>query len=335
MPRSAADTIAYELIIGNFAARTDAYVLDSTEHIEHPLTADVLAKAYAKGHAISAYTALIEEGQPTMTQVGAIDLDEGTLEEDGKAVRKVLWDHDIPSLLVGSRRGFHLWTFHTGNGQHGSVHGGMVPARDVRDALFAAAGLAGLPGHKPTVKAASGPDCAQCGVAVHRHPEVFPKPSGKPWGVGALRLPLMKHPKTGLVYKALDMDGFNLPTVFNLLDAVATMTAPYEKVWALAGGEHRSMDYPSYADIGEHRRVRPTQGDDVRVTTLLNSIGVEGTPGHSIRCPFHEDGKASLSIAQDDQRAWCKSPTCDLYNDGRGIGSLGLRRYLRDRGVKE
>jgi len=63
---------------------------------------------------------------------------------------------------------------------------------------------------------------------------------------------------------------------------------------------------------------------------LLSSMGIPRVRvGGNVRCPFHDDRHASLSISQDDQRVWCKSPTCPAYNGGRGLGSLALAKMRR------
>lgn len=340
MALSAAGHVALQLYIDAFSARQDGYVLDSRQHIEpdnedpehsvpglpaRTLTPEVIAWAFANKHSVSGYTATFE-GDRMMTHIGAIDLDEGGLPE-AAVISNILEDHDIPNLVCESRRGFHLWTFHTGTGTHGTVAGGLVPATVVRRALMTAAGLSGLPAHLPREDKVYREQCSVCGLPVHRHPEVFPKASTRPWGVGALRMPLMIHPKTGEKYPVYGFGGARIESSQELIDAVPTMTAPWEKVYALAGGDDAPVAYPS--DLGDYRKPTRVVGDMPKITTLLGSMGVEATVGHTVKCPFHPDGKGSLSIAVDDERAFCKAPSCDLYNGGRGMGSLALQSYLR------
>jgi 5S rRNA maturation endonuclease (ribonuclease M5) len=46
---------------------------------------------------------------------------------------------------------------------------------------------------------------------------------------------------------------------------------------------------------------------------------VDPTPGRTVRCPAHDDRSPSLSIAADDKRVWCHSPSC-LLNGQEGQG---------------
>lgn len=288
---------------GEFAANPEGYVLDSSHHRSEPVTPELLEWAFLNGHSISGYMAVVADDQVTTT-VGAIDLDEGTV-KDGGAIRDVLKAQAIPSLLVESRRGCHLWTFHHGDGTHGSEKYMPVPAGVVRSALRNAATLAGYEGPKV---------------------EVFPKASQSPWGVGALRMPLMPHPKTGEKYPAYDMDGVKIEKTLDLVNAISSMTAPYKAVYALSGVETAPVPYPTA--LGPYRRSDGRTDDAPSVVDLLAEMGVLVNGKRAVRCPWHSDQHASLSIAPDGQRVWCKSPSCPVYNGGRGLGSFALRAML-------
>lgn len=303
---------ALDLYLGNFAARHDAYVQDSRWHREEPLTPEVARAAFKQGHSISGYMAVprtVEGTKRMMTHIGAIDFDL----DDGMAVaRKVragLAEHDIPSLLEGSRRGAHLWVITTGDGTHSSEPFGMVPASVMRRALTAAVVLE----HGQDDKV-----------------EVFPKKSSKDWGVGALRMPLQKHPKTGVRYPAHDpFDDAEVTSIVSLLNLMADIQTEttYNALYRLAGAAPVPRSYPT--GTGYEKPLYAATGDVPQVTALLATLGVRATPGHSARCPFHEDKKASLSVSTDDERCWCKSPACPMYNDGRGMGSIALDDYIR------
>lgn len=294
---------ALDLYAGNFAAHLEGYVLDSHIHKSEPITHELLEWAFLEGHSVSGYMAVVTDERVTTT-VGAIDLDEGSM-KDGKDIRDVLWTQGIPSLLVESRRGCHLWTLHHGDGTHGSEKYMPVSASVVRACLHNAAALAGHTGPKV---------------------EVFPKASQSKWGVGALRMPLMPHPKTGERYPAYDMDGTKVTKVIDLINVVADMTAPYGKVHVLSGVDTAPVPYPT--NLGGYRRAPQDLGEHPDVIELLAQVGVLADGKRAVRCPWHEDSHASLSIAPDKERVWCKAPGCPVYNGGRGMGSLALRAML-------
>ena len=311
--------VALDLYLGNFAARHDAYVQDSRWHRNEPLTPEVARRAFKEGFSVSGYMA-----KDKMTHVGAIDFD---LDGDREArdVRNFLAEQDIPSLLVGSRRGAHLWVITTGDGSHGSEPFGMVPANVMRRALHAAVHLC------VTTKSlrAHGMDESE----VDQHIEVFPKKSDKDWGVGALRMPLQKHPKTGVTYPAYDpFDDREVSNIIPLLNLMADiqMETAYNALYRLAGEDTATVSYPTRT--GLEKPVYAATGDVPLASDLLRThFGLGVQPGHSARCPFHDDKKASLSIASDDERVFCKSPSCIVYNDGIGLGSIDLSKHLDDR----
>lgn len=302
MTRDAVVAIGLDLYIDLFAAHRDAYVLDSSEHVNQPLTPAVLRWAFKEGHAISGYTAVapdpLNAGDALTTSIGVIDLDEGGLDE-GRKVREVLRQHGIPTLLVPSRRGAHVWTWH----QYRDC-----PAITVHRALTHAANLAGLDGPKV---------------------EVFPKPSTSRYGCGAVRMPLLPHPKTGIVYPPLTMQDEQVTKVPDLINVVADYTAPWEAVKRLAKQHAAPVGYPRPPVAFAVPTGRSSASPGVSVQ--LQALGVQARPGHTTRCPFHGDQHGSLSVSQDDERAWCKAPHCDLYNDGRGMGSYHLTQYISSR----
>jgi len=294
-----------DLYLGSFAARHDAYVKDSRAHINEELTPSVAHKAMQSGHAISGYTARWvdwEDERHCLTHIGAIDFDMQDGMEHARKMRKNLMDDwSIPSLLVGSRRGAHLWvTTH--------FKGGMVPAGVMRVGLSNMVAMMDL-------------DPAKA--------EVFPKQSDADWGVGALRMPLMRHPKTGVRYSAHDMEDREVNRISDLVGVMADLMndTSLNDLYRLAKAVPVQQTYP--VPQGPYRKPSVATGDADTVSVLLSRhFGVQPNPGHSVKCPFHDDRHASLQVAKDDERCWCKSPTCEMYNDGRGYGSIELARYL-------
>lgn len=281
-----------DLFIGAFSAHADAYVEDSRRHIEAPLTRDVLVTAMRTRHAISGYMARAGANGHE-THIGAVDFDHA---EEGapEQVRATLAGMDVPTLLVQSRRGAHLWV----------QSSDMIPAYKMRRFLEHAVKLTGdIEGY-----------------------EVFPKRSDSPYGVGALRMPLMRHPKTGLRYPVIGMDGREATTIREVL--LAFEDTPHQIIDRIVGGLPVEKDYPR--GLGAYRR-QTTVRPEASATDILATLGIEATPGHSCICPYHDDHRKSMSVARDDQRVWCKSPECVAYNDGRGLGSLMMAKMMEER----
>lgn len=302
-----------DLYLGSFAARHDAYVQDSRWHRNEELTPEVAYAAFgAQPYSVSGYMARwvevgnhekpLEPERHCLTHVGAVDFDmQDGMEHARKMRANLAADWGIPSMVVGSRRGAHLWvTSH--------YKGGMLPANIMRGALAAMVEQMQL-------------DPAKA--------EVFPKKSESDWGVGALRMPLMRHPKTGVRYSAYDPADREVNRLSDVVGVMADLMneTTLDALYALSKTRAVSTPYP--VPQGPYRRPSTAAGDAPTISQLLGQhYGVQANPGHSVRCPFHSDKKASLQVAQDDERCWCKSPTCEMYNDGRGYGSLELARYL-------
>jgi hypothetical protein len=306
--------IVLDLYVSTFAAHQSAYVLDSGRHVEADVTPGLAAWALREGHSLSGYMARRADDDTFMTHVGALDFDEGTI-EDARSVRRFLFEqHHIPTLLVQSRRAAHLWLLvGFGDGKDGSVHGGQVPAQHVHRALSFASALA-----VPT-------------LFDHKKVEVFPRPTVRPYGCGALRMPLMAHPKTGERYPAFDLDDTPITKVSDLLVAATDLTASWADVLRISrnppGGEPK-QPYPRALGAFAQRR----QYDVVPLASeTLALMGIEALPGRATFCPFHGDQHKSLSVAPDDTRVWCKAPSCVAHGDGRGVGSIQLAQMLGER----
>lgn len=282
-----------DLYIGTFAAHADAYVVASRAHVNAPLTRELVEVALTtSADSLSGYSAS-GKGVAMMTHIGAIDFDSAT-REDAMRVRETLAGLDIPTLLVDSRRGAHLWLLTD-----------IFPAATIRKALEHAVRLTD--------------------ASILDGCEIFPKRSQAPFGVGALRMPLMRHPKTGFRYSAWDMDYNELADPAQVL--MGHLPALKKAIMRLTNDLPTTVEYPRGLG-GYRRRTDSTPGS---VTALLQAMGAEPTPGRSCRCPFHDDRRASLSVADDDQRVWCKTPECDAHNGGRGLGTRGLERLIQSR----
>jgi hypothetical protein len=273
-----------------FCAHYDAYVKDSRAHIPQPITPELLERAYREKWAVSGYTAR-QDGDKMVTHIGAIDFDHSSRHEE-KSVRATLQKLGIPTLRSASRRGSHLWITTHEEGPASVMHKALEQAIRLTDANI----------------------LSEC--------EVFPKVSTAQWGVGALRLPLMTHPKTRQRYPAYDMDGNRLT---KLIDVVLSVQSTDWKVLRSLAAD-APVEYPR--NLGAYRQ-RREYTDVGSATDLLDKLGVQATPGHSCRCPFHEDRHASMSVAQDDERVWCKAPECEAYNGGRGVGTLALAKMVQ------
>ena len=333
------DAAVIELYIGTFAARMDGWVKDSARHVHGELTVDTVEDAFTKGFSVSGYMARwieYKDKRHCLTHVGAIDFDMDDGKQVAVAAQENLTDYGIPSMLVDSRRGAHLWvtaTLENDRAQGEQLNAfirqdaevqrwrdalggaGMLPATIIRDALTALCQKMDL---DPT-KA-----------------EVFPKVSTSKWGVGALRMPLMTHPKTQERYPAYGAAGEALTGMKAVIGRMADVMAatPGSALLTLGKSKRRPTKVapPDYA----HREPRVASGDAPMVTELLSRhFGIQAVPGRTTKCPFHDDEKASMSIAQDDERVWCKAPSCPIYGDerGSGFGSFGLEKMLLDKSV--
>jgi hypothetical protein len=278
-----------------FSAHAEAYVRDSRRHVNDQITPELVVAAFTEKWSISGYTARLD-GESMVTHIGAIDFDHADHDEI-EAVRGTLFDIHIPTLLAETRRGAHLWVTTTVEG----------PADQMRRAL------------EHAIRLTDANILAKC--------EVFPKHSNSRFGGGALRMPLMTHPKTGERYPVYDMRANRITKIKEIVEAVE-----YTKWGVLRQfSAEAPIEYPT--GLGQYRRVID-HGDTGSAVEMLNTLGVQATAGRGCRCPFHDDAHASLSVAQDDQRVWCKSPECVAHNGGRGVGTLALARMVRERNGK-
>jgi DNA primase len=48
------------------------------------------------------------------------------------------------------------------------------------------------------------------------------------------------------------------------------------------------------------------------ITTVLAHYGLEAGKGSSMKCPFHQDGKASMKIYPETNTAYCFAGSCEV-----------------------
>lgn len=287
---------AAEMYAALFTARRDdfvAFVGTMWSRVGRPLTADAVLRGLAgTGPSLSGYFLT-----PQSTgHVAAIDFDS----DDGLALarrcRGALAKRGAPSWVEASRRGAHLWIVSE------EAHTGLVLRRMLRAVLRDAE-------IEETPKVELRP--AQDEIRVDGY--------GSP-----LRMPTMPNPKTGLRYPMLDEHDKPLPRAIDAM-VLAIDLAPAWIVESLAMS-FRIDPKNLPADYRPPRCIRPD--DDESASEILRSLwGMpEPKPGRANRCPAHDDKMPSLSIAPDDKRVWCHSPSCILSNDGRGRGTAELRK---------
>ena len=280
------------LYIGTFAARDDLYVENGAEVRRAPLTPDVVRKGIAHRYPVSAYMGTADG----RTHVGALDFD---VDEGGydmaESVSALLAEHAIPSSVVSSRRGAHLWVTSVDWSDVGTMH----------RMLTAAVGLA------LSTEAMSDPKI-----------EVFPK-AGDDLAVGALRLPGMHHHKTHVIYP---FNGVEDPTFRQIIEGhhLTTNTA----IKRLAGSGPRKPRYPKGLDSFYGFKPKRDFGPAPSATEVLAAWGCEAKPGGTVKCPKHQDKHRSLTVFKDDARVFCGAPHCVLNGAGRGVGSVMLAKMV-------
>jgi DNA primase len=48
------------------------------------------------------------------------------------------------------------------------------------------------------------------------------------------------------------------------------------------------------------------------ILTVLSHYGLEAGKGRAMKCPFHQDGKASMKIYPDTNTAYCFAGSCEV-----------------------
>lgn len=286
-----ADEGIVSLYIGTFAARDDLYVENGAEVRRQPLRPDTIRKAIKHRYAVSAYMGMADG----RTHVGALDFDVDTGgPEMAESVQSLLSDHAIPSSIVGSRRGAHLWV----------TSWDWVKIGEMHRMLTAAVGLALGTDQMENTKI-----------------EVFPKIGSEELAVGALRLPGLVHHKTQVIYP---FNGIENPTFRQIIEG-HVLTTP-EAIRRLAGSGPRRARYPKALDNFYGFRPKRDYGPAPKASEVLSSWGVAANPGGTVKCPKHQDRHRSLTVFKDDERVFCGAPHCVLNGNGRGVGSVALAK---------
>jgi len=289
--------------IGYFAARDDAYNAWSGEHWfckREPLTPAVVVDAFRRNLGIGAYM----QRPDGLTHVCAVDFDTDDGWQRARVLRDVMDGHGAFAYIEPSRRGAHLY----------SVLDDAIPARTVRRALRGFLGEALIDDRDPKVELRPS------------HDEIKPEGFGSP-----IRMPTMPHPKTGKRYPLCGPD--DRPLGAKLSDILLRIE------WASAAAfiemAAKVPIDPALLDRAYRRPtvLRPEDPPDSVSLVLGHFWGTQAVPGRTIRCPLHDDRSASLSVLADDQRAICKSPSCDLNNGDHGVGPGQLRRLAEARGL--
>jgi hypothetical protein len=291
------------LYVATFSARQDLFspwMGDGWVCRREPLTADVVLAAFRSGRPVATY---MLAGDST-TQLAAIDVDleDGLMLAD--RVARVMTKAGCPAYVETSRRGAHVWA---------SIGPYALPGIVVRRALRAFMQEAGVE-PDPKIELRPGQD----------------RLSG-PDGVGtALRMPLMPHQKTGVKGVLMAPGGrIVAEKMHEALEAVETAPTSVFAAWA----ERWEPVIDPRAIPSAYRKPRRYQDEpSMSASQLLAEAGVSvrRIPG-AVKCPFHDDHNPSLSIAADDRRVFCKNPSCEAHNGGRGLGTAQLANLIRRR----
>jgi len=290
--------------IAMFAARLDDHAFwrptpdgeaeGHWERARRPLTPEAALGGLRGDKPVSSYM----EDAVGATHVGAVDFDTEDGYARGLEVAGVMARAGAYPMLERSRRGCHLWV----------VIDDQVPGQAMRLALRWWTGQANAHwARDPKVE-----------ILPKRLEQRGPDTVGSP-----LRMPMMPHPVAGRRWPLLRADGTRLGESVSatLLAVDQTPAGLVREAAERAPLPPDECRIPAWA-----RPVAREPGDCVQV---LEAAGVaRAVPGRGCRCPLHDDRVASLSIARDGERVWCKSPSCVAYNNGRGLGADQLARAL-------
>lgn len=290
-----------------FAPRRDAYARWSAVNshwvaMREDLTPNVILRALEGTVPVSAYF----PGADNSTRVLAIDIDLDVRPDGLPAdLARAATSCGLPAYVEGSRRGGHVWM----------LLDEPVGSAAARRALATILKMAGAP-DDPRIELRPAADRLYNQRSLGH----------------ALRMPMMRHPLTGERSWLFEPETMTpiARTVSGTLDALRTGSVSV--TLDLAAQDVASpgrISHPRARLVNGAATIRST--DEVTVSEILrDDFGVlDARPGRTVRCPVHDDRSPSLSIARDDRRAWCHSPSCELNGDGRGQDAYSLAHLSR------
>lgn len=292
--------LAAEVYAATFAGSLDNYAVFRRHWtaVREPLTPEVVLRAFKTNVPISGYVLTKE----STTHVAALDIDRDDGYEMGVRFAKVVDKAGGATYVERSSRGCHTWT----------ILERALPAIVVRRALKAFISEAGLP-DDPKIELRPAGDRLPLA-----DPDELPKLGH------CIRLATMPHHRTGKRAPLLNpATGEKLSG--KLTDLVSAIEYTPVDVFQSAA-QRAPLPEIATPPVDLRYRFGPPPDDDSVSEILRVQWGVlNARPGKAVKCPAHSDRHPSLSILRDDKRAICKSPSCELSNDGRGRGTYELR----------
>lgn len=301
--------------------------------VQKPLTAEVVVNAFRTSIPISGYLLAPDNS----THVACLDIDRDDGYQLAVMVGRRIRDLDGEAYIERSRRGAHIWMILSERRPAILVRRAMIAL--VKESLRELRICPGSGKHSVPNKAGrpSCPDCrtSQRGptVAPHRDPRIELRPAsdrlpvaddGNPKLGHCIRLPTMPHHTTGKRYPLISAAlGAQLPGTLPemMLEIDPCPVSIFED---LAERAPLPKLAPAPKDLRFPHGEPPVEENASDILRELWGVA-NAQPGRAVKCPAHDDKNPSLSIARDDQRAWCHSPGCELNNDGRGRGTHELR----------
>ncbi len=324
LPVSQEALFAARMYIDVFAGRQDAYSYWDGEKwrpagtwdkaIERirpiPLTPERVIDSFRTGIPLSSYVL----GVDNHTHLAALDIDRADGMKLGKRFIKKLVEKGGWGYLEASRRGCHVWM------PLSQKRPGIVVLR----ALRALCNESGMPMHPDAEKAREWRPADD--VELRPASATLTSPGGLDHSI---RMPTMRHQRTGQRYGLIDPEGTILPA--KLTEFMPLITeCPVEVFDAAAERAPLSRLTRQPTDLRYPFGQPETEESATALLIELWNADPAAAPGKVISCPaiaYHSNGDRhkGLSILRDDERAICHRPGCILNNDDRGRGTRELR----------
>ncbi len=308
--------------LGDFAARTDAYADWDDRDPDRAKHHWYLAGRYVEGECVERYELTVERvneglhgGKPIstymetstgQTHLGAVDFDRPDGWDVARAVADTIAGHGGSPVLERSRNGerAHLWI----------ILDDLVSGGQARLALREWCRL-------------TSPSYVYPKANIEILPKRFERREASQVG-SPLRMPLMRHQRTGRRFPLCGADGEPLGASVTAMVAAVPLT----DADAVIQTAFEARIPASEVHVAPNFRRPAREGGDC--VAILTSAGVPRVnPGRSVRCPLHDDRVASLAVSRDGERVWCKSPSCEANNNDRGLGADQLTTALQSRGL--